>query len=121
MWYGRLIMRGRNPRKPISGLLCLAFVLFVLGQGTEILHPLEEERHLPHHGHVGTVYHEPLPCDSGEQHSHFCLHGQQFTPALCFLQGSTDSIVKLALWAKSDWVSSFQYSRHTIRAPPFFS
>ena len=114
-------MRGRSLRKPISGLLVLAFVLFVLGQGAEILHPLEEERHLPHHGHVGTVYHEPLPCDSGEQHSHFCPHVQQSTTALRFSQSSTSAVVTLVLSTKSDWISAFQYNRCAIRAPPFFS
>ena len=68
-----------------------------------------------------TIYHEPLPCDFGEQHSHFCLHGQQSTPALRFSQGFTSAVVKLALLAKSDWISSFQYSHRTICAPPFFS
>ena len=111
-------MRDRSLRKPISGLLVLAFVLFGLGQGAEILHSLEEERHLPHHAHQGTVYHESLPCDSGEHHSHFCLHSQQSTTALeyghQFNQLSLESPPRM----RFESFQGFESALHAIRAPP---
>ena len=65
-------------------LLLPSFLLFVIGGAVEIAHPLEESRHAPHahHEHLGTVYHEPLACETGGHHLHFCTHSQKLMPAL---------------------------------------
>lgn len=56
--------------------LLLLVSLSTTGQALEIAHPLEETPHLPHHDHWGTVYHDPLPCDSDDHAPHLCLHSQ---------------------------------------------
>ncbi len=65
-------------------LLLPSFLLFVIGGAVEIAHPLEEDRHAPHahHEHSGTVYHEPLACETGGHPLHFCAHSQKLMPAL---------------------------------------
>ena len=65
-------------------LLLPLFLLFVIGGVVEIAHPLEEARHAPHahHEHSGTVYHEPLACETDGYHLHFCTHSQKLMPAL---------------------------------------
>ena len=116
-----MAMRDTSLRKPVSGLLVLAFALFGLVQGAEIFHSLEEERHLPHHGHPGTVYHEQLPCESGEHHSHFCLHTQQSTSALQYWQDLASVELDLASLVKLYGVAIVESSLDVIRAPPPFS
>ncbi len=111
-------MQDKSPRKLITGLLVLAFVFFALGQGVEVFHALEEERHLPHHEHVGTVFHEPLPCDSGEHHAHFCLHTQQFSTALQYWQDFTSRTLERPSLANLGCVTSIGFTLPTVRAPP---
>ncbi len=114
-------MRSRSPWAATSGLLALSFLLFSLGQGVEIFHPLEEDKHLSHHGHVGTVYHEPLPCDSGDHPSHCCLHTQESTALLEYRQGFTRVTLEPIPLVKRDCVVVSEFTAHAVRAPPFLS
>ena len=111
-------MRSASLRRPVTGILGLVFVLFTLGKGAEIFHSLEEV-HLPHHQHEGTVYHEPLPCDSAESHLHFCPHRQQLTVAVEAGQDFTGVAVELASPASPVRVLVPGTRLRAIRAPPF--
>ena len=110
-------MQCASLRRPVTALLGLVFVLFTLGKGAEIFHSLEEV-HLPHHKHAGTVYHEPLPCDSAESHLHFCPHRQQLTVAVEVGQDYTSVAVELASPASPVCVLVPGTRLRAIRAPP---
>ena len=80
---GRLnqLMRRRNLLKLLICATGLLSILFGFGQAMEVFHSMEEAPHTSHHRHTGTVFHATQPCDSGEHHSHLCIHSQLITPA----------------------------------------
>jgi hypothetical protein len=116
-----LILSNERLSKLFSSFLVLLFLVFSLSQGVEIAHPLEERGHLPHHEHGGMVYHEPLPCDSGDHHSHFCLHGSYFNTTVEYQQFFTDlKSGSVCLFSETYYVV-FELACRAIRAPPFLA
>ena len=116
-----MILSNERFIKLCSSFLALLFLFFSLSQGVEIAHPLEEQGHLPHHEHGGMVYHEPLPCDSGDHHSHFCLHGSYFNTTVQhqqFFIGLKSGSVCLV---SETCNIVFGITCRAIRAPPFLA
>jgi hypothetical protein len=114
-----LTLSNKRVGKLFSGLLALLFFLFSLSQGIEITHPLEELGHLPHHDHGGMVYHEPLPCDSGNHHSHFCLHSSHSNTAVQYQQAFVSLEFESICLVSETYNLVFELTSRTIRAPPF--
>ena len=116
-----MILSNERLSKLFSSFLVLLFLVFSLSQGAEVVHPLEEQGHLPHHEHGGMVYHEPLPCDSGDHHSHFCLHGSHFNTTVQYQQSFIGLKFGSVCLVPEIYNTVFGLAYRAIRAPPFLA
>jgi len=113
-----LILSNENFRKLLNSFLVLVVLFFGVNQGIEVAHPLEEQGHLPHHEHGGVVYHEPLPCDFGNHHSHFCFHSSQSNIAIQHQQSCISLKFESVFSVSETYDAVFAPAFYTIRAPP---
>ena len=116
-----MILSNENFRKLLNGFLVLVVLFFGVSQGIEVAHPLEEQGHLPHHAHGGMVYHELLPCDSGDHHSHFCLHSSQSNIAIQHQQACVSLKSESVCLVSETYNIVFGITCRAIRAPPFLA